>query len=78
VAKQEKDVQKTKKQTERIIPLDINYDDIRGISNESRDKFKSVKPVNIGQASRISGITPADITILSIYIYTQNQKKNKL
>ncbi len=77
VAKQEKDVQKTKKQTERVIPSDINYDDIRGISNESRDKFKSVKPVNIGQASRISGITPADITILSIYIYTQNQKKNK-
>lgn len=75
IARQDREIIKTKKQSSRVIPSDIDYDSIKSLSNESKDKLKAVRPENIGQASRISGITPADITILSIYIYTKNKNK---
>ena len=50
------------------IPEDIDYDKIQNIASEARQKLKEVCPTSIGQALRISGVNPADISILSIYI----------
>lgn len=53
---------------EKKIPLDIDYDSLSNIPKEAKDKLKLVKPLNIGQASRISGVSPADIQVLLIHI----------
>ena len=50
------------------IPEDFDYDAIDGISSESREKLKAVRPTSIGQASRISGVRPSDITVLLVYL----------
>ena len=52
----------------KIIPDDINYDDVDNIALEAREKFKKIKPKTIGQASRISGVNPADISVLDVYV----------
>ena len=52
----------------RKIPTDIDYDNIPNIALEAREKLKEIRPLTIGQASRISGVNPADIAILSVYI----------
>lgn len=60
------------------IPADINYDEIANIASEARDKLKKVQPATISQASRISGVNPADISILLVYLesYKRNENKN--
>ena len=50
------------------IPKDINYDKIHNLASEAKQKLKEVKPTSIGQALRISGVNPADISILMVYI----------
>ncbi len=52
----------------RTIPEDINYDDVYGLRLEAKEKLNKVKPKNIGQASRISGVSPADISVLLIHL----------
>ncbi len=52
----------------KVIPSDINYDDVYGLRLEAREKLKKVSPANIGQASRISGVSPADVSVLMIYL----------
>ena len=65
----EKDVADKIKKLEYVeIPKDINYNKFSSLSNESKEKLNKVKPVNIGQASRISGIKPSDISILLVYL----------
>ena len=54
------------------IPIDINYDDIHNLAHEAKEKLKGIKPMTIGQASRISGVNPADISILLVYIQSKN------
>ncbi|GAA4724458.1 tRNA uridine-5-carboxymethylaminomethyl(34) synthesis enzyme MnmG [Brevibacillus fulvus] len=61
-------VERMKKVEERKIPQDINYDEIMGMSKEAREKMNKIRPLNIGQASRISGVNPADISVLMIYL----------
>ena len=56
------------------IPSDINYDEVDNIALEAREKLKKVMPLNIGQASRISGVNPADISVLVVYIEKLNRK----
>ena len=56
------------------IPSEINYDDVDNIALEAREKLKKIKPLNIGQASRISGVNPADISVLVVYIEKMNRK----
>ncbi|MBM7648141.1 tRNA uridine 5-carboxymethylaminomethyl modification enzyme [Bacillus ectoiniformans] len=61
-------VEKLKKMENKKIPEDINYDAINGLATEARQKLKEVRPLSIAQASRISGVNPADISILLVYI----------
>ena len=71
---QEAQVEKFKKLEEKILPEDIDYETIKGISLEGRQKLNKFKPHSIGQASRISGVSPADVSVLLI---TLQQLKNK-
>jgi tRNA uridine 5-carboxymethylaminomethyl modification enzyme len=58
----------------RLLPQNINYDEIKGLRLEAVEKLKKVAPTNIGQASRISGVSPADISVLLIYIDKQKRE----
>ena len=64
-------VEKVKNMEEKQIPADLDYDDVLNLSLEARQKLKKVRPVTIGQATRISGINPADISVLLIHLKTQ-------
>ena len=69
-------VAKFKKFEKKQLPADINYDEVKGLSTESIQKLKTIRPISIGQASRISGVSPADISVLLIYLeYKYNNKK---
>ncbi|MEB9736677.1 tRNA uridine-5-carboxymethylaminomethyl(34) synthesis enzyme MnmG [Bacillus cereus] len=61
-------VERMKKMENKKIPVDIDYDAISSIASEARQKLKDVRPLSMGQASRISGVNPADISILLVYI----------
>ena len=61
-------IERHKSLEEKRIPADIDYDSLENIPKEAKDKLKLVKPMNIGQASRISGVSPADIQVLLIYL----------
>lgn len=61
-------VEKMKKMENKRIPSWVDYDKIQGISSESREKLKKVRPLSLGQASRISGVNPSDISILMVHI----------
>ena len=61
-------VAKMKKMENKKIPENIDYDAINGIATEAKEKLKDVRPLSVAQASRISGVNPADISILLVYI----------
>ena len=61
-------IEKAKKLDERRIPESIDYDEVKGLRNEALEKLKRIRPENIGQASRISGVNPADIAVLMVYL----------
>ena len=61
-------IEKHKSMENKKIPIDIDYDDLKTIPKEAKDKLKRIKPINIGQASRISGVSPADIQAILIYL----------
>ena len=65
---QEAQVEKFKKLETKILPNDVDYETINGISLEGRQKLNKLKPRSIGQASRISGVSPADISVLLVYL----------
>lgn len=79
IKRQLKQVEQYKKLENKKINPKLDYDDISGLRNEARQKLKLCKPLSIGQASRISGVTPADISVLLVYLeqfnYLQNKKK---
>ena len=66
------EVEKCKKLEDKIIPPSIDYKSIKGLRLESAEKLDMIRPVNIGQASRISGVNPADINVLLIYLSQKN------
>ncbi len=68
IKRQMRQVEQFKKMEQRKIPDDLNYDEIGSLRLEARQKLKKFKPISIGQASRISGVTPADISVLLIYL----------
>ena len=67
-------VEKFKKLENKILPENVDYLNLKGISLEARQKLNKFRPNSIGQASRISGISPADISVLLIYL--EQNKKN--
>ena len=70
-------VAKMKRMEEKRIPANIDWDDIDSIATEARQKFKLINPETIGQASRISGVNPADISILMVYFEGKNRSISK-
>jgi tRNA uridine 5-carboxymethylaminomethyl modification enzyme len=75
IARQEEDVQKDLNQERQVIPKDFNYGELKGLSNEIRQKLEKIQPETVGQASRISGVTPAAISLLLIYLKKQSKGK---
>ena len=68
LARQEKQVAEFQKEESRLLPEGINYLEIPGLRLEAREKLQAIRPVSIGQAGRISGVSPADIAVLLIYL----------
>ncbi len=68
IERQNIQVEQFKKLEKRKIPIDINYEDVSNLRKEARQKLMLIRPENIGQASRISGVSPADISVLLIYL----------
>ena len=71
---EEEQVVKFKKLEQKKLPKDINYEDIKGLRLEARQKLNNIKPESVGQASRISGVSPADISVLLIYLEQLKRK----
>ena len=72
---QKKQVESFKKMEKKLLSEDINYEDIKGLRLEARQKLNKIKPYSVGQASRISGVSPADISVLLIYLEQYNRNK---
>ena len=72
---QKKQVEGFKKLEKKLLPENLDYNNVKGIRLEARQKLNKFKPYSIGQASRISGISPADISVLLIYIEQYNKSK---
>lgn len=70
IKRQQKQVEQFKKIENKKIPVDIDYDDIGSLRLEARQKLTKYRPLSVGQASRISGVSPADISVLLIYLET--------
>ena len=70
LARQEKQVAEFRKEEARLLPEDIDYNAISGLRLEARQKLSEIRPVSLGQAGRISGVSPADIAVLMIYLNT--------
>src|SRR5690625_236571 len=75
IKKANEQVQRMLKMEDKKIPENIDYDAIQSLAQEAREKLKKIRPISIGQASRISGVNPADISILLVYIEQGNIKK---
>ncbi len=70
--RQEIQIAQARKQEEKELPLDLDYNLIKGLRLEARQKLNEIKPLNLAQASRISGVSPADISVLTIYLKSIN------
>lgn len=77
ISKAKDQVEKMKRMEEKRIPANIDWDDIDSIATEARQKFKLINPETIGQASRISGVNPADISILMVYLEGKSRSISK-
>ena len=67
-SRQKAEVERHKKLEEKLLPTDIDYKSIRGLRLEAAQKLETLRPITLGQASRISGVNPADISVLLIYL----------
>ena len=76
IKRQLKQVEQYKKMEKKLIPTDIDYDDVSSLRLEARQKLKKFQPINVGQASRISGVSPADISVLLVYLEHLRYHKN--
>ena len=68
IVRQLHQVEQFKKMEKRLIPPELDYDDVGSLRLEARQKLKKFKPINVGQASRISGVSPSDISVLLVYL----------
>ncbi len=74
IRRQKKQVENFRKLENKVIPPELDYDDVGSLRLEARQKLKAMRPENIGQASRISGVSPADISVLLIYLESYYHK----
>ena len=74
INKAKRDAAHLRAMDERKLPENINYEDIENLSLEARQKLSKVQPMTMGQASRISGVNPADIAVLAVYLEQMNRK----
>lgn len=74
IEKQNEQVARFEKMDNKLLPVDIDYKEVYGLSNEARQKLERVRPVSIGQALRVSGINPADINVLLIFLEKKRRK----
>lgn len=75
IKKQLTQVEEMRKMESKLLSSDLDYDQISGLRLEAKEKLNKVKPLNIGQASRISGVSPADISVLLIWLEQQKQEQ---
>ena len=68
ITRQQQEVERFKKQESALIPEDIDYEALQGFKAEARQRLAAIRPRTLGQAARISGITPADVTLLMIWL----------
>ncbi len=73
IGRQEKQVAEFKKAESRLLPEDLDYSSVKGLRLEAEQKLSEIRPVSVGQASRISGVSPADIAVLMIYLEQRGQ-----
>ena len=73
ISRQKQQVEHFQKMEKKQIPEDINYDDVANLRKEARQKLSNIRPISLGQASRISGVSPADVSVLMIYLETRKQ-----
>ena len=76
IEKQLEQVEQFKKFEKRLLPEDIDYNDVKGLRIEAIQKLSKIRPLNLGQASRISGVSPADMSVLMIYLELKKNKVN--
>ena len=74
IKRQLKQVEQFKKMEKKKIPQDIDYDDIYSLRLEAKQKLNQIRPESVGQASRISGVSPADISVLLVYLEQYHHK----
>jgi tRNA uridine 5-carboxymethylaminomethyl modification enzyme len=74
IAKQKQAVVREQKLESKLMPANINYREIKELSNEAKEKLEKIRPVSLGQASRISGVSPADVSILMIHMEMDKRK----
>lgn len=77
IDRQKKQVEHFKKLEKRLIPNSINYEEISGLRIEAKQKLQAARPASLGQASRLSGVSPADISVLIIYLSERNRNHSK-
>ena len=75
IVRQQRQVEQYQKLEKKLIPADLDYDDVPSLRIEARQKLKEFRPVSLGQASRISGVSPADVSVLHIYIEKRGNMK---
>lgn len=74
IARQNHQIKEMRRLESKIIPENLNYNEIKGLRLEAIEKLRKIKPLNIGQASRISGVSPADISVLIIFLASKNKR----
>ncbi len=75
IERQTRQVEQYKKMEKKLIPENIDYDDVPSLRLEARQKLKSFRPMSVGQASRISGVSPADVSVLLVYLEQLKYRK---
>lgn len=76
IKKQNIQISQFKKLEKRYLEKDLNYEEVQGLRNEAREKLTKIRPESIGQAARITGVSPADINVLLIYLERKRREKN--